>query len=90
MNDCQKYDGPDCRQKCDYAEAAAKEAVRQTFAILGVDVDNPKEVEQFRMSLRFSDGLRKFTDKGIFAIPIVLVAMMLAAFIAGLKLKLGG
>ena len=44
--------------RCDLADQAAKDAVKQVFAILGVDINNPKDVEEFRMSLRFSDELR--------------------------------
>jgi len=43
---------------CPHIKEAADEAVKKVFAILGVDVDVPKEVEQFRENLRFSANMR--------------------------------
>ena len=40
-------------EHCPHAAEAADTAVKKVFAILGVDVDVPKEVEQFRENLRF-------------------------------------
>jgi triphosphoribosyl-dephospho-CoA synthetase len=47
-----------CRQ-------VAEAAVRRVFAILGVDVDKPESVEDFRADLRFGKGMRRATDHGI-------------------------
>jgi hypothetical protein len=35
------------------AQAVAKAAVKEVFYLLGVDVDDPKEVEAFRRDIRF-------------------------------------
>lgn len=45
-------------------EQAADAAVKKTFAILGVDVDKPESVEEFREDLRFGRRLRKMTGHG--------------------------
>ena len=39
-------------EHCPHVAEAADTAVKKVFAILGVDVDVPKEVEQFRENLR--------------------------------------
>lgn len=92
-----EYCGPERRQisnSCYHAEtaaaAAAKQAVRETFAILGVDVDSPKEVEDFRKGLRFGDSLRRLSAKGAAGFALAVAALVFAAFLAGLKIKIFG
>jgi hypothetical protein len=75
---------------CPHIKEAADEAVKKVFAILGVDVDVPKEVEQFRENLRFGANMRRAADKGMLAIIGVLVTAMLAALWAGVVSKIGG
>lgn len=75
---------------CPHVREAADEAVKKVFAILGVDVDVPKEVEQFRENLRFGASMRRAADKGMLAIIGVLVTAMLAALWAGIVSKMGG
>lgn len=60
----------ECRSQndCPHAEESAKKAVKMVFAILGVDVDSPKEVEEFRENLRFGASMRRAADKGWMAI----------------------
>ena len=82
--------GKERRRWCEHAEMAAKAAVRETFAILGVDVESPKDVEEFRKSLRFGDMLRRGADKGFVAFLLALVALGFAAMVAGIKIKAGG
>ena len=61
------------------AERAAKIAVRETFAILGVDVEEPKDVESFRRDLRFAGDMRKYTSHAVLAgIGAVGVAVFVA------------
>lgn len=50
-------EGDDSR--CDYADDAAERAVGKMFAILGVDIDDPKQVKDFQESLRIGETLRK-------------------------------
>lgn len=75
---------------CPHVKEAADEAVKKVFAILGVDVDVPKEVEQFRENLRFGASMRRAADKGMLTIIGVLVTAMLAALWAGIVSKVGG
>ena len=44
---------------------AADRAVKKVFAILGVDIDKPESVEEFREDLRFGRKLRKASDHGM-------------------------
>lgn len=74
------YKGKERRQGCELADAAADSAVRKTFNILGVDVDDPQQVERFRVSLRFGDKLSKFVDKGFFASASILAMFMATLF----------
>lgn len=87
MTECKSHKEAD---DCPAARGAAKSAVKDTFAILGVDVDDPQQVEEFRKSLRFGDAMRKAADKGFIAFVLALVAMICAALVAGVKVKLGG
>ena len=76
-----------CSQEtpCPQATAAADLAVKRMFGIIGVDVDNPEKVEQFREELRFNRQVKKMSDRAIFVAIGTLVATGLA-IIAG---KLG-
>ncbi len=65
------------------AEHAADLAVRKVFAILGVDIGSPKEVEEFRKSLRWSDSMRRMADHGWLAAVALLAVAMAAAMWAG-------
>jgi hypothetical protein len=49
----------ECGTKPECAEIADR-AVRKTFAILGVNIDNPESVEEFRQDLRFGKGCVRF------------------------------
>ena len=82
----------DRRKNCSFASESAKQAVKETFAILGVDINNPAEVEEFRKSLRFGDTLRKATDRGLFALAVLIASMGAAALWTGVvaKIKSGG
>lgn len=79
-----------CNYATQAAAQAAKAAVRETFAILGVDIDSPAEVEEFRKSLRFGDTLRKAADKGVLALVVVITGMGAAALWAGVLTKVKG
>jgi len=48
-----------------YDAQIAKAAVKEVFAILGVDVDDPEKVEEFRKDLRFGGAMRRATDRGV-------------------------
>lgn len=87
-------DYPEDRRKTCYhaeqaAEKASEKAVKKTFAILGVDIDNPREVEEFRISLRFGDQLRRAYDKGRLAFVAAFAVALCAALWVGIKTKIG-
>ena len=67
---------------CPQAGEAADHAVKKVFAILGVDIDKPESVEEFREDLRFGKRLRKASDHG----SLVLVA----AFFGGMAWAVWG
>ena len=67
-------------------DEGADKAVKTTFAILGVDIDDPKDVEDFRKDLRFSNQMRSFMDKG----QIAFVSGIAIAMAAGLWAALTG
>lgn len=86
---------PKHRQHCTDAacQEAADRAVRKVFAILGVDIDKPESVEEFREDLRFGKKLRKAADHGMLVfIGVIVVAMGAAiwAGVASLSSKTGG
>lgn len=78
------------REDCPLAEQAADAAVRKVFAILGVDVDRPESVEEFREDLRFGKRMRRAADHGLLALMGVLAAAFAAAVWAGVVSKMGG
>ena len=75
---------------CPHVKEAADEAVKKVFAILGVDIDVPKEVEEFRGNLRFGASMRRAADKGILAIIGAIAVGALAALWAGIVSKIAG
>lgn len=77
-------------ENCPQAQQAADAAVCRVFAILGVDVDDPEKVEEFRMDLRFGRSLRRAADRGMLAI-VGLVAVALAGAVwAGIVANIKG
>lgn len=69
--------------KCPHAEKSAEIAVKKVFAILGVDIDKPEAVEEFRVNLRFGASLRRGADKGWLIVVGSVVAFFLAILGAG-------
>ena len=70
-------------------EEAANSAVKKTFAILGVDIDRPESVEEFREDLRFGRRLRKMSDHGQLVMVGILIGGILFALWAGMKALVG-
>lgn len=83
-----KCSSVDDGEKCPYASQAAKDAVQLTFAIMGVDVDKPDQVEEYRRDLRFGGDLRKMADKGRLVFVAVLTAMGVGVFFLGIGEKI--
>ena len=67
-----------------HVEKAADNAVRKVFSILGVDVDRPESVEEFREDLRFGKRMRKAADHSLLALFAVIAAGLAAAVWAGI------
>lgn len=83
----------DCKhgaESCPHASDAADAAVRKVFAIMGVNVDVPKDVEEFRENLRFGASMRRAADKGLMAAVGLIAVAMMAALWAGIVSKIGG
>ena len=80
----------DANRECPQADQAADRAVRKVFAILGVDVDKPESVEDFREDLRFGKKLRKAADHGFLALIGIMVVAFAAAVWAGIVSKVTG
>lgn len=64
---------------CDDATKAADLAVKNVFALLGVDVNNPISVEEFREDLRFGKKLRIASERGALAVVGVISAGAVSA-----------
>ena len=75
---------------CTHATESAAKAVKMVFAILGVDVDSPKEVEEFRENLRFGASLRRAADRGLLAVVAAAAVGFSAAIWAGIIARFGG
>lgn len=78
------------RPECPQESEAADQAVRKVFAILGVDIDRPESVEDFRDDLRFGKKMRKAADHGFLALVGLIVVALGAAVWSGIVAKLGG
>lgn len=74
---------------CMNADEIAEKAVKKVFAILGVDIDKPDAIEEFRLGLRFSQRLRRASDRGSMAIWI-LFCVSVAAIVGHAVLKAFG
>lgn len=72
------------------SQEAAELAVKKVFAILGVDIDRPESVEEFREDLRFGRKMRKAADHGFLALIGVVAAASMAAVWAGVVSKVKG
>ena len=68
---------PPTEDTCKYSERAADEAVRKVFSIMGVNVDDPESVENFRNSLRFGKAMHQAASKGALAFVSALGAAVL-------------
>ena len=67
------------------AEDAAERAVKKTFAILGIDINAPSEVEQFRRDLRFAGDMRRMAGKSFVTFVVALISAITAAIWASFK-----
>ena len=79
----------DCGTKPECAEIADR-AVRKTFAILGVNIDNPESVEEFRQDLRFGKKLRRLADHGTMAFFAAVAIAVVGALWIGITQTIKG
>jgi len=83
------YSLPNC-PGCVQLKAKLKlEGTEFVERIIGVDIDKPESVEEFREDLRFGRKLRKMSDHGSFVIVAGLVGGMLFALWHGVKASVG-
>jgi hypothetical protein len=68
-----------CSAADEIAAKAAKGAVRDVFYKLGVNVEDAKQVEEFREDLRLAGKLRKVADKGFVALVSAGIAVLAGA-----------
>jgi hypothetical protein len=79
----------DCGNRPECSEIADR-AVKKTFAILGVDIDKPESVEEFRQDLRFGKRLRKIADHGTLAFFGAVAVAVVAALWIGISQSIKG
>lgn len=79
----------DCGNRPECIEIADR-AVKKTFAILGVDIDKPESVEEFRQDLRFGKRLRKIADHGTLAFFGAVAVAIAAAIWIGITQSIKG
>ena len=79
----------DCGNRPECSEIADR-AVKKTFAILGVDIDKPESVEDFRQDLRFGKRLRKIADHGTLAFFAAVAVAIVGAIWIGISSSLKG
>lgn len=72
------------------SEESADKAVKKVFAILGVDINKPESVEEFREDLRFGRKLRKLADHGTLALTALIFIGIGYAALSGIIVKLNG
>lgn len=70
-------------------EQAVDLAIKKTFAILGVDIEKPESVEEFREDLRFGRKLRKMSDHGNLVLVAGVIGGLLYALWYGIKASFG-
>lgn len=77
-------------EDCKHIDDAANRAVKKVFAILGVDIDKPESVEEFREDLRFGRRMRKAADHGFLVFVGVVIVAIAYAMWEGIKRNAGG
>ena len=78
----------DCNNNADCQDAADR-AVKKVFAILGVDIDKPESVEEFREDLRFGKKLRRIADHSTLAFFAVIAVGAASLIWIGIQTKFG-
>ncbi len=84
----QRQPDPLCHQPA--CQELADRSVKKVFAILGVDIDKPESVEEFREDLRFGRKMRRAADHSFLAMIGVIAVGLAAAAWAGVVSKISG
>jgi hypothetical protein len=79
----------ECGTRPECSEIADK-AVKKTFAILGVNIDDPASIEDFRQDLRFGKRLRKIADHGTLAFFAAVAVAFVGALWIGITESIKG
>lgn len=69
------------------AEEAAEKAVRETFFLLGVDIDDIDSVNSFREDLQFGRKLRLKAEEGTNQFFKVVIGVLIAGFLWAVESK---
>lgn len=73
-----------CKGEEAVIQRAVDEAVKKTFAIIGVDVSKPESVEEFREDLRFGKTMRRYANHGTLAFIVAAACGLAGALWYGL------
>ena len=84
------YNGPDrrschqggCRVIDEIAKKAGREAANYTFAILGVDLNNPEQVKKLQETIWFAEKINKNMGRSMIGFFTALGAIIAAYFLA--------
>jgi hypothetical protein len=82
----------ECNERREMAliDDAASKAVKKVFAILGVDIDKPESIEEFREDLRFGRKIRKAADHGTLVVVGLIVLGLGSLVWSGVMASLHG
>lgn len=72
------------KYNCPASESAANKAVHKVFAILGVDVDDPKQVQTFQENLRFGAAVRRTASRAGYGILTAIITITIASILVKL------
>lgn len=78
------------RRDFSMVDEAANKAVKKVFAILGVDIDKPESVEEFREDHRFGRKMRKAADHGALALVGLIIIGLGSLVWSGVLAQIGG
>lgn len=80
----------DPKKRCELADAAAESAVTKVFAILGVDIDDPKQVKALQQAIWSAQSFDEAKKYGILVVIGLAATAVWGIFASGIKLRLGG
>lgn len=65
------------------ADAIAKQVARTIFALIGVDVDKPESLEEFRANVRFSAVVHRAAQAGVLAVITAVTGLVVSGLWLG-------